>query len=185
MFKKYDIFTLFLIPFYTILLASVTEWTKSNLSVIGNYYNRKSAFFIWGILISFYFYGYISYLFRKVSYKKRAGKYFLFLSMLFVICSVTTPYLPNNFPIKAKFHIFFAFLSPILLACSLLCFLFYLNKIHKEKLKNLWILFIIIILISIFLLLWLGFVSSLLEIFVISSICIYLKLLDVKLTRFF
>ena len=46
---KYDLFTIYLVPGATVLLASLGSWTDTNLSVLGNLSGHKLLFAVWGI----------------------------------------------------------------------------------------------------------------------------------------
>lgn len=181
--KKKDNWILAFICFYTILLASTAGWTDTNLSVIGNFYDRKLAFLFWGIFTGFYFFNYTRKLFLLAGYHGRLSKILLFLSMLLLIFSVTTPYLPEELPLQSQLHILFAFVSPLLLTASLFLFLLFLTKSTRKLCRPLWYVLTIILCISVLLLFQLGFVSSLLEIFVVISTSIFLKLLTVTVQK--
>ena len=44
------------IPVYTLLFVSGTNWFTSNLSVIGSLPTRRTAFFLLGVIIGLYYY---------------------------------------------------------------------------------------------------------------------------------
>lgn len=46
----------FIIPIYTVLFTRGYNWFTTNFSVIGNIFDKKLAFFVWGILVGVYFY---------------------------------------------------------------------------------------------------------------------------------
>ena len=47
---KYDLFTIYLVPGATVLLASLDSWTATNLSVLGNTSGNKLLFALWGFI---------------------------------------------------------------------------------------------------------------------------------------
>jgi len=163
------------IPILTILLASTDGWVKSNLSVIAYTKNKELAFIIWGFISAWYFNAYTWYLFKLVGYKGRVGIAFLQAATISLIFAVLTPYLPNQFPLKARLHIIFAFISPLLLLVSFLCYQIYLEGIDKGIFKRARYELLVMVVVSLLLLNQLGFVSSLLEIFISISVCYFLR----------
>ena len=49
------IFSIFIVPIHTILLASNASWLKVSLSVVGYELDRQTSFVIWGVVMDFYF----------------------------------------------------------------------------------------------------------------------------------
>lgn len=90
-------------------------------------------------------------------------------AILLLFCSITTPYLPEEMPLKADLHIIFAFASAVLLFLYLLAVV--IGQLAKGRRPyRLYLVTIIgIILISIYLLVRVGIVCSALEIFVTVS----------------
>ena len=52
---KYDLFTIYLVPGATVLLASLDSWTATNLSVLGNTSGNKLLFALWGFITGIYY----------------------------------------------------------------------------------------------------------------------------------
>ena len=173
--KHWDIFSIFVIPIFTILLACTDGWVSSNLSVIAYSKNKEIAFIIWGFLSAWYFNAYIWHLFKLVKYQGRIGISFLQAATLSLIFAVLTPYLPEQFPQKAKYHILFAFFSPILLLVCFICFHVYLEGIDQHMFKRARYELLSMVIVSFGLLYRFGFVSSLLEIFISVSVCCFLR----------
>ena len=67
---KYDLFTIYLVPGATVLLASLDSWTDTNLSVLGNLSGHKLLFAVWGIFTGIYYCIYVRYLFNIGRYRK-------------------------------------------------------------------------------------------------------------------
>lgn len=104
----------FIIPAYTLLFTRGYSWFTTNFSVIGNFFDKKLAFFIWGILVGIYFY----LVHRKVKVLLQPGPVCSRLipsALVLLFCAVTTPYLPEELPLKSFLHIVFALVSTLLL----------------------------------------------------------------------
>ena len=173
--KHWDIFSIYVIPIFTILLACTDGWVATNLSVIAYSKNKEFAFIVWGVLSAWYFNAYIWHLFKLVNFKGRIGISFLQAATLSLIFAVLTPYLPEQFPQKAKYHILFAFFSPILLLGCFICFHIYLEGINQNMFRRARYELLAMVIVSLGLLYRLGFVSSLLEIFISVSVCYFLR----------
>lgn len=173
--KHWDIFSIYIIPIFTIVLACTDGWVTSNLSVIAYSNNKQVAFLVWGLLSAWYFNSYLWYQFRNVNYRGKVGIAFLQAATLSLIFAVSIPYMPDKFPQKAMFHIIFAFCSPLLLLVSIVCFQIYLERLNKAIFKPARIELIIIVVVAFIILMLVGFVSSLLEIFISISVCYYLR----------
>lgn len=171
--KHWDIFSLYIIPLFTIIFACADGWLTSNFSAISYTKDRQLLFLILGFLLAWFFNSYIWYLFKKTNYKGKLGISLLQAATLSLILAVLTPYLPGTQ--QAKIHFIFAFCSPLLLLLSILCFQVHLEGMNKDKFKRARFELTIIVLVSFILLILVGFVSSLLEIFVCISICFYLR----------
>lgn len=162
------VFAYGIIPLYTILFTRGYGWFTTNLSVIANYFDKKRAFFIWGILVGGYYY----WVHRKIKEMSEQSPLCLKVipgAIFFLFCSITTPYMPEVMPLKSDLHIIFAFASAVLLFLYLLAVI--LRQISKNRQRYLLYLaaLIGIIFISLYLLIRVGIVSSALEIFVTVS----------------
>ena len=115
---KYDLFTIYLVPGATVLLASLDSWTDTNLSVLGNLSGHKLLFAVWGIFTGIYYCIYVRYLFNIGRYRNIAGKSLVYTAAAFLLTAVMIPYTPEQYPLKAHLHVLLAFLSPILLAAG-------------------------------------------------------------------
>ena len=93
-----------IIPLYTILFTRGYGWFTTNLSVIANYFDKKRAFFIWGLLVGGYYY-WVHRRIREMSEQSPLCLKAIPGAILLLFCSITTPYLPEEMPLKADLHI--------------------------------------------------------------------------------
>lgn len=180
--RKYARFSL-LIPAYTVLLTLGYGLTDTNLSVIANSHGRKAAFLFWGLLVGNYSYCYVRELFEEEQYRNRFSRLLLFLSMTLLTIGVGTPFLPETAPLLARFHIWTSFSAPILLGVVLIRYLWFLNGKYGKRLRVLWLFLFLAASGSAFLFFRIGIISSLLEIYVTFSVCLYLHCLHGVLER--
>lgn len=167
-----------IIPLYTILFTRGYNWFTTNLSVIANFFDKKKAFFLWGMLVGGYYY----MIHRKVKTLSNPGPVCSKLipsALILLFCSITTPYLPDEMPFKAFLHIVFAFISTVLLFLYLLCVIIKQYKADPEHYLSFLIALIAVILISIILLVSVGIISSALEIFItMTTVILSDRLID-------
>ena len=171
-----------IIPLYTMLFTKGHNWFTTNLSVIANYFDKERAFFLWGVLVS----GYCFWAHRKIKKISDPGPAcakLIYGAILFLFCAITTPYLPEEMPFKAVLHIIFAFIAAILIFLYLLAVIFRQYRIEKKRYFPFLAVLTGVILISVFLLVRVGSVSSILEIFVTVATSILLERLTAVMRR--
>ena len=121
----------FIIPFYTFLFARGYGWLTTNFSVIANSVKGGIGFAIWGILIGLYLY-LIHRKLKKVMVLPTGCRILLPVSLILLFCAVTTPYLPNDMPLKASLHILFAFVFGV----SILLYFLWIILIEYRQSSN-------------------------------------------------
>ncbi len=161
----------FIIPIYTLLFVSDTDWFAANLSVIGNWPDRRFAFMGLGLIIGLYFHTVLrrltAYLPRHEQEDRLAHG-----ALLLLLLAVATPYLPERMPFKSFLHIVFAFLASMFLLFCLYRLIWRLASLSGEMrlaLRPYKALLLAITAMSALLLSLAGIISSLLEVFFIIS----------------
>ena len=155
----------FLIPVYTVLFTRGYNWFTTNFSVIGNFFDRKKSFFLWGVLVGSYFY----MIHRNI--KSRAALHpicarLIPAALVLLFCAITTPYLPEELPLKSVLHIVFAFLSAVLVLLYLLLVIWSQYQIYPQVYRGFLYGWLAIVGGSALLLAAAGIISSALEIYV-------------------
>ena len=175
---KYDLFTIYLVPGATVLLASLDSWTDTNLSVLGNLSGHKLLFAVWGIFTGIYYCIYVRYLFNIGRYRNIAGKSLVSTAAAFLLTAVMIPYTPEQYPLKAHLHVLLAFLSPILLALGIVGFLRFLSSRDRPRYRQAWNIMWLMAACACLLLLRAGFITSILEVFLVIGLCGYLRYME-------
>lgn len=159
-----NVMAYFIIPAYTVLFTRGYGWFTTNFSVIGNIMDKKLAFFTWGVIVGVYFYLVYRSILRQTVLKPLAAR-LVPAALLLLFFAVTTPYLPDELPLKSFLHIVFAFVSTVLL----LVFLFVVTWQNYRLSPGVYRPFLAglagIVAVSAALLALAGIVSSALEIF--------------------
>mgnify|MGYP001383903053 FL=1 len=152
----------FLIPVYTVLFTRGYNWFTTNFSVIGNFFDRKKSFFLWGVLVGSYFY----MIHRNIKSLHPICARLIPAALVLLFCAITTPYLPEELPLKSVLHIVFAFLSAVLV----LLYLFWIIRTRYQTEPGAYRPFLYgwgaIVGVSVILLAVAGIISSALEIYV-------------------
>lgn len=172
------------IPIYTILFVSGTNWLTSNLSVIGNWPDRQVSFFLLGLIIGLYYHCILKRLLSHLPHHLWESV-LLHTALILLFLAVSTPYLPAQVPLQSFLHVLFAFSASILILICLYLTLWRLSSLsqdirtrmrpYRRSLVNITIVSAILLFIA-------GIVSSALEIFFILSTTILLQRLYQQFT---
>lgn len=181
--KKYDFYSFFMVPALTFLMAAGYGLTATNFSVIGNREGRRGLFLLWGAVTGNYFYLYVRDLMEFGECEDRIVKTCLFISLVLFLCGIGLPYLPRKVPLLSRLHVWASFGGPVFLFFCLYRFLCVTGKKERICMAAQKGFQFAVAAISVFLYLRIGFVSSLLEMFVTFSTCIYLAVLQGKLEK--
>ena len=172
----------FIIPIYTILFVSGTNWFQTNFSVIGNVAGREEAFVLWGLIVGIYFFYCLRRIIRRMPEPPRFS-WLVSLALLLLVFAVTTPYLPETLPLKSFLHIIFAFMASVCLILSLFFILLKLAEKDKASYKPWLAVLGLIVIISAVLLIIVGIISSALEIFFTLSMTLMVYRLYLRICR--
>ena len=175
---KYDLFTIYLIPGVTIFLASFDSWTGTNLSVLGNRTGNKLLFAVWGFATGIYYCVCpLSFSHRKIQKSRRQDPdvYSGSLSSHGGYDSLYAGEIsPEGRPPCAA-CIFFACASGLQyhLASSR-----FLSSRDRMRFRRAWGILWMMAACSVLFLLEAGFITSFLEIFIITGLCGYLRYME-------
>lgn len=153
------------IPAYTIAFTGGYNWFTTNFSVIGNLLDKKLAFLIWGIIVGLYFY----LIHRQIKPMVRLNALFSNLipaALILLFFAITTPYLPDEMPLKSFLHIVFAFASTVLMLLFLAAVAWSRRRISPRLCRLYLSGLAAIVSVSMVLLAMAGIISSALEIFI-------------------
>lgn len=162
----------FVIPLYTVLFACNARLFLDNFTIIGNYFDKKLEFVLWGILVGGYFYTALRTIIRTAPFRRKKGYLgLLYTACILLIFAVTTPYLPETVPFQSFLHVVFAFCSAVVLLFLLLLLT------YRLAYRRFGFALLAIILVSAYLLLRIGVVSSILEVFLTLTTTVLVRLL--------
>ncbi|MDO5415599.1 MAG: hypothetical protein Q4F29_00215 [Lachnospiraceae bacterium] len=171
-----------LIPCYTILFVKGSNWFTTNFSVLGNVIDRKNQFVLWGLIVGIYFYVILNFISKKLQPAPKCT-FLIPLALILLVFAITTPYLPQELPLKSFLHIVFAFLAAVCLALFLLLLVVRLYRENRKEYRPYLAGLLGILLFSAFLLVLAGIISSALEIFFTLGITWFCRRLSAKISR--
>ena len=161
------LFTFFIIPVYTILLAIQDDLFDSNLSVIGSYMNHRDGFMLWGFMIIAYFYLMLTNIIENYKLKlTKLNRRLVITACILLLLSLTTPFVPDESLFKANLHFILAFSSTICLFLVILLITWELKKRDSKAYGDYFIYVIAIVTVSAVMFVLVGIVSGFLEIFI-------------------
>lgn len=156
--------TYILIPAYTIFFVQGNNWFTTNFSVIGNRIEQQEEFVLWGLLVGIYFYWHLRKIISAMEPAPKA-RWLIPLALTLLTFAITTPYLPQQFPLKSFLHVIFAFTAAVCLTVCIFLILWALFRKNPSKYSPYLRSLAAITAISALLLISAGIVSSALEIF--------------------
>lgn len=159
------LFTYLVIPAYTVLFTRGYGWLTTNFSVIGNLLDKKHSFFLWGVTVGVYFW----LTDRRIKSHLSLGPVISRLipaALALLFCAITTPYLPEELPLKSFLHIIFAFISTVLLLLYLAAVAWDRSRLDPARFRPFLAALAAIVLVSAVLFAVAGIISSALEIFI-------------------
>lgn len=179
---RYDFCTFYLVPGVTILLTSRGDLSETNLSVLGGMLENRLAVGLWGLLVGTYCCAYMLYLFRIGHYRHGIARVLMIVSAVLFFLSFMVPYVPEKYPAASSFHVLFAFCSTVLFSTGIACFLHSQSKKDRQKFWRAWYVLWLLTVCALLLFLCAGFITSFLEIFIVLSLCGFMRYMERLLT---
>ena len=133
-------FSLFAIPVYALYFGLKKSPFEYTFSMIGNWFEYKINFIIWGVVTAILLFIVIVNLYKKTKFKNKKAHQLMYSSLFFLILTVITPTAhsePIQEELKSHFfyfnlHGFFAVLFGLFLLTSLFIFSRYTSQINKN-----------------------------------------------------
>lgn len=174
----FGIFGFLIIPAYSYLFAlngPGGDLIIVTFSQIGSRYGAIESLIFWGIMLSLYYFFFLSYLYQLTGEKNIFFQINLALSCLSILLTVFLPFAPTMFPIAGKLHNILARVSAVSCAVTLLVFVFIYSKIDRAVFIKSLIAFLVVLAFNVLILINYG-ISSLFQIVLAATFCPYLYL---------
>ncbi len=151
-------------------------------SMIGNRFEARLEFIIWGIITALLLTLYVLHLFRLGAFKDKKARNYLIRSSVFLILTVLTPAIKEVWPILHTLHSLYAALFGLSLVISIYYFIKYIKIFNKKLFSVSFFLLMLSAGGSILLYFLLGN-NGLFEIFFFISICLVLLFLKIRIKK--
>jgi hypothetical protein len=172
-----------LIPIYTIYFGFLESPTKYTLSNIGNFFDYRINFIIWGVVTGGLLVGFILFTYRKARFNNQRAKRFLIVSDIFLVLTVATPAFHESLRFWYYIHLLSATLFPLFLVASLLFFMHFLSVNNRKVYSKSLFFLMFSVGFPVSLLFVFGKLTGLAEIAFFVCISGFLALLNIYLSR--
>lgn len=179
----FAVLSLLLIPVYTLIFGTKENPWEYTLSNIGNIFDHRLSFIIWGIITGMAILYYTIYIFERMDFMSRNARRYMVASQVFLVLTVLTPALKIAFPFWHFIHVIFSGLFALFLVISLLLFIQFLAKNNQRLSKRVLVLLMSCVGISILALFFMG-LNGIVEILFFVGIFIFLTILTFILNKF-
>lgn len=133
-------YALVTVPLYAVYFALKESPLDYTMSMIGNWFDNRINFIIWGIVTATLLLISIIHIYNKTKFENKKARHFAKLSMLFLILTVITPTAHNEVIYEelnqglfyVNLHGIFGFMFGLFLLLSLFLFSKYLSVVNKE-----------------------------------------------------
>lgn len=178
----FGLFSLLIVPLYTLLFASQDSLITSNISYIGNMPGNYGRLVLWGAVCTVFFYLFFTFLFSLLQYKNRHAWNIFHLACILFMLTVLLPFVPGVYPISTELHNQFAQAATLLTLVATLMLTLHIKTLDKEvytKSIRLWIINLIVC----FAFLIATGISGLVEVLFIAATCTQLFSIMYWVTR--
>lgn len=175
--------SIMLVPIFTISFGFKKSPIDYTLSNIGNFFDYRINFIIWGVVTGALLMSFILFTYQRARFTNQRAKIFLIFSDVFLILTVATPALRETLSFWYYIHLLTSTLFVIFLIASLLFFMHFLSENNKNVYSKslFFLLFSVGFPVALFLIF--GKLTGLAEISFFVCISIFLLLLNVYLNR--
>lgn len=155
---------------FTFLLGLQGSLVQNSLSEVGYTLQHVPMFLLWGSCQAIYAFYYIYQIEKQITFRSFSRNGIWIASAMLFVVSLVIPYNLEVYPLLSELHVITALLGPVLTMFGLLV-LFHDERTIAPKYYH-W--YLILIVISIGLWLYYGFITSLLEVVVTISLNFFL-----------
>ncbi len=123
---------LVLIPFFTIVFGILKPPTEYTLSMIGNRFDLRLEFVIWGIVTSSSIVFLLGHIYKLGAFENKRASKLLVFSGIFLVFTVLVPAYKGVWPVSTKIHALFGALFAMSLVASIFYFLRYIGQYSRH-----------------------------------------------------
>lgn len=187
--KKYislsllDICAAFVIA-YTAWLGNFGDWITENLSVVAYWHGHSGQLIVWGWICAVQFVAFLTWLMYIYHFRSRCMSAFTALSGILLVVGVYLPYQPGQHPYLSNVHIAVSFLAPVCVMAAIIRLVVHLLKRSFPFMRLMMLLLVVLTVIAAVIFVKCTIITTLLEVYVVSALSVYMTLLGVLGIKF-
>ena len=178
----FGLFCLVIIPVYSILLGSRGDWFLHSLSAVGGELGYFGDLVFWGVLIGTFYLFFMAYMFTLVKFENRRVKIFFSVGCITLCLAVFIPFAPKVIPVLSRIHEILSMGATLLIIVAIYFFVLSIGYKDRKIFSRAIIALNAITLVSVGIYFVVG-VSSLIEVFVVVALSIFLFALSIALRK--
>lgn len=175
--------SLLLIPMYTLSFGMMENPWENTLSGIGNKFDHRLSFIVWGIITGMAILYQFFYIYEKMDFSDKRARRYMIASQVFLVMTVFTPALKSVFPVWHFIHVLFANFFAIFLIISVLLFIQFLSRSNQRLSKTALYTLISCVGVSVIALFIMG-LNGVVEILFFIGIAVFMTILRIILNKF-
>lgn len=179
---RFAIIATLLISIITLSFGTRESPFDYTLSMIGNRFDARLEFIVWGIITATLLIFYVLHLFKLGAFHNKKARKHLIRSGVFLVLTVLIPAIEEVWPLLHKLHAVFGALFGLSLVTSVYYFIKYIEIFNKRLFSVSFLLLMLSAGGSVFLLFVFGN-NGLYEIFFFISICLVLLFLEFSVKK--
>ncbi len=177
------VYVLVIYPLYTAWFAAHASILTENLSYVGNLEGMHLHFMLWGTLTILALLPGVRLCIEYSLFKKR-HRLLTSIAAILLVCAVTLPYLPRQFPFFSFLHIVLSFAAPLSLIGAVLLIYMDLAMLYPKLMGKILAVFGTLCIVALGIYLKYGSVNTLVEIFLSIGLSWLLLISGERIKRF-
>ncbi len=169
---------------YTAWLGNFGDWITENLSVVAYWHGHEKMLIVWGWICGAVFVAFLTWLMYLYGFKSRLVRVFTALSGLLLVIGVYLPYQPGQHPYLSNVHIGVSFMAPVSVMSAIICLVVHLLKRSMPFMRSMTVLLVFLTAIAAVIFVYCTIITTLLEVYVVSALSVYMTLLGILGIRY-
>lgn len=178
----FGLFCLVIIPLYSISLGSKGDWFLHSLSAVGGELGHFGSLVFWGVLIGTFYLFFMGYMFTLVEFKNRRVKICFAIGCVTLCIAVFIPFTPKVIPILSKIHEILSMGATLIMVVAIYFFVLSIGYKDRKIFNRAIAALVAITLVTVGIYFLVG-ISSLIEVFFVVALGIFLFILSLALRK--
>lgn len=178
----FGLFCLVIIPIYSISLGAKGDWFLHSLSAVGGELGYFGDLVFWGVLIGTFYLFFMGYMFTLVEFKNRRVKIFFTIGCVTLCIAVFIPFTPKVIPVLSKIHEILSMGATLIMVVAIYFFVLSIGYKDRKIFNRAIAALVAITLVTVGIYFLVG-ISSLIEVFFVTALGIFLFILSLALRK--